>query len=410
MCIIVFADKGVALPDMETLGRCWDKNPHGAGIAYLNENKLWSVEKGLMSWKHFRKTLNNLELDDEVSVLIHFRYATAGKKTKDGKPHPGCTHPFIVSNEINDLMKLKYETPIIAAHNGVLQSGLVEMSDSQKWVMRYIYPLRKYVDDDEDIQQLMNILMDADDTAVGYKDNSRWFYADKDSIKLFGKWTLNEDEKYGKGVYYSKDTYKKVPEIKIVSHSTTTKQLPEKQERHYVQEKASYFKNDKGEWDFLKWDSYLNKKNEKKETKEPEHYEIFDDSNVLMGIVDIHGNILWDDEYEKQQEEEAVEPDVGACVMTCPFCSNPLNSEVGMYDLHMCPYCYEDLGDFFKDNEDTPCPHCGNRKETTHDPNDLNRLLYTCLICGCKYDSSKKGYQGVVDFVNDTTIERLREL
>ena len=50
MCIAILSEHGVEIPTEEVLKRCWNKNPDGAGYAYLNKDNEWTVKKGIRTW------------------------------------------------------------------------------------------------------------------------------------------------------------------------------------------------------------------------------------------------------------------------------------------------------------------------------------------------------------------------
>ena len=60
MCIIAIKEKGVAMPDLETLNNMWNNNPDGAGYMFPFDGKV-HIRKGFMSLKSSLKTLINLQ-------------------------------------------------------------------------------------------------------------------------------------------------------------------------------------------------------------------------------------------------------------------------------------------------------------------------------------------------------------
>jgi len=122
MCVIVAKPKDVEI-DLKTLEQCWEYNPHGAGIAYALNGKVF-IEKGLMTWEDFQIAFASADIWTDLAALFHFRIRTHGDTDEAN------THPFEVVPG-----KLAF------AHNGVM-SGMTrtsrpDLSDTQVF-NRYI--------------------------------------------------------------------------------------------------------------------------------------------------------------------------------------------------------------------------------------------------------------------------------
>lgn len=116
MCIIVVKPSGEEIPDNITLERCFMNNPDGAGMMFREGDKV-HIEKGFMTPRDLIDTLQWMEEDIGLTgrdVVFHFRLATHGEKS------PGCTHPFPLSKNIEDLTALSINTRAGIAHNGIL--------------------------------------------------------------------------------------------------------------------------------------------------------------------------------------------------------------------------------------------------------------------------------------------------
>ena len=107
MCIAVYKPAGVTIPDA-TLQRCWNRNPHGAGIVYPTGNGRVKVHKTL-DRDEFTK-LWKLVPNDR-NVVVHFRYATHGRVGMRN------THPFTVA------------PGLVVAHNGIIHETADEAND-----------------------------------------------------------------------------------------------------------------------------------------------------------------------------------------------------------------------------------------------------------------------------------------
>lgn len=101
------------MPDEKLIRNMFQRNPDGAGFMYLDKNKnKVIIEKGIMDVKTFLKKVKRFGVDD--SLVMHFRIGTSGGNTKAN------THPFMISENIEDLKKLKAVTDVGVVHNGII--------------------------------------------------------------------------------------------------------------------------------------------------------------------------------------------------------------------------------------------------------------------------------------------------
>jgi predicted glutamine amidotransferase len=106
MCVIVVAP--TKDPDLPTLYKCQDKNPHGGGVAW--------AENGFV---HFKKGITAEQMQDLVANkpfphIFHFRIASVGKVI------PALCHPFVVKRKHNADMDGVTNCPVFF-HNGTIQ-------------------------------------------------------------------------------------------------------------------------------------------------------------------------------------------------------------------------------------------------------------------------------------------------
>ncbi len=85
MCVIISSPARKHRPSLETLRLCARHNPHGNGLAWIEQSRV-----------HYIKGLSPESIHENLSILrgpvvIHFRYATVGGK------RPVLSHPFPVS-------------------------------------------------------------------------------------------------------------------------------------------------------------------------------------------------------------------------------------------------------------------------------------------------------------------------
>jgi hypothetical protein len=90
MCVIIHRPPNVDIP-FGTLQKCWNSNPHGAGVMYSVDNQL-VIEKGFMDFNNFIKYYE--KIPKERGILIHFRYGTSGTLT------PDQCHPFLIHKNL----------------------------------------------------------------------------------------------------------------------------------------------------------------------------------------------------------------------------------------------------------------------------------------------------------------------
>lgn len=340
MCIIVWAQPGAAIPDEKILKRCWDKNYMGAGYAYyMPEIEQWQVNKGLMSWKGFKRALKAEGLTDDQNVIIHFRIGTSGNRRG-----PDCTHPFKVCEDAEEMRSTRYMAKNIVFHNGVVGPGEGTISDSMLAVRDYVDPLLKYaLQGDAKIWNLMDELLEC--------HKNRWLVVDGDTVYPMGKWIKDGE------LMWSNDGYLP-PKPKPVGRTNgfglhvpaLDYTVPSKDSKTHSLVYEDYFTN--GKWDWDKW----NLAHKKQQTDnqyllpEPDHdgdikevadakdndgiEYIYNEAGDVVGLADENGDILLDDSMIEEVE----------CV-----------------DILLCPQCYHT--EYLKESPlnvgDTMCEYCG---------------------------------------------------
>lgn len=103
MCVIMVCKENK--PSNKELKKAFIANPHGAGVAWYQDNKL-QVKKGL-NLKKLRRVVNSISLP----FTIHFRWTTVGGTCKE------LTHGFVVSKESPILLEGTSDKDILF-HNG----------------------------------------------------------------------------------------------------------------------------------------------------------------------------------------------------------------------------------------------------------------------------------------------------
>lgn len=192
MCVIAYKPLNVAFPEEATLKNCWDNNPDMAGFMYAWNDHVY-INKGYEKFEDFMKALNKVreKTGDDIPFVMHFRISTQGFDK-------ACCQPFPLSGNMKNLKRLKVETNIGVAHNGILSltsDGSKEYSDTMLFVTDYLVNIIRSYDWHKDprTKKLIENLI----------DGSRFAILDKKGhCELMGKGWIED-----KGCHYSNSTY-----------------------------------------------------------------------------------------------------------------------------------------------------------------------------------------------------------
>lgn len=124
MCIAILKTKEGVITD-DILRTCFKNNPHGAGIAYTKDNKLYVV-KGLFKVEDFINAVREGERQADSNMLIHCRISTSGLIDIDN------THPHVVNDST------------VLIHNGILDVDVPKdskESDTRIYIREYLKDL-----------------------------------------------------------------------------------------------------------------------------------------------------------------------------------------------------------------------------------------------------------------------------
>jgi hypothetical protein len=195
MCIIVIKERNIPFPTIKTLKECFSNNPDGAGFMYAVDGGV-HIEKGFMSFKSFKEGLFAVRkiYGDNIPYVLHFRISTQGGVLKE------YTHPYPLSDDMDDLRKLSFTTKIGIAHNGVisLTSSYLEKNynDTMKFISQYLSLIirdKKYFKDNKTMMLIERLI---GSSRLALLDNSGTV------VKIGAGWVTDN------GVHYSNDTYK----------------------------------------------------------------------------------------------------------------------------------------------------------------------------------------------------------
>jgi len=406
MCVAIFSKSGVGYPTKEIFKRCWDKNDDGAGYAYLTVEDEWCIKKGFMTFDAFWEAWEKEGFSELHTVAIHFRLGTSGKMVGYGRVaecHPGCTHPFPVTDEKEKLFETNITTKRIVMHNGVVGHGKGDLSDTMVAVLEHVDPLIPYLKD-EKVLSLLTELIGGNE----YQYGSRWWVADGVDTYLIGDWLKDSD------IYYSKDDYLEPVELPethgpyrtfggqtSVMHDRPATIRVDKTLRaiDYLTKKLKTFS-------FVKWSKTENYINTTTEQIRAVHTQP-EPSNITDDIVEVYNSedkciALIDGRtgetiYEKN--------DIPAEVDTSRHCVD-CGAQIKRSETNdgLCPYCYKQLwpitGWEIEEDEKISCPSCGESSyiiDSTFATGDTE-----CCQCGCLFWSTISGKDGIVGWNEDT--------
>ena len=136
MCIVAVKPIGSKLPDKKSLENCFENNPDGCGYMFVRDNRV-KIRKGFLDFDTFYADFLSQKLTKNDIIAYHFRIATAGSICR------GNTHPFPLSNIIDDLVSLNIDCDIAMAHNGILSMvgnkiGNHHISDTMDFVINIL--------------------------------------------------------------------------------------------------------------------------------------------------------------------------------------------------------------------------------------------------------------------------------
>ena len=195
MCIIVAKEKGQKLPSKETLKTCFNHNSDGAGLMYVQDNKV-VIDKGYMDFKSFYKRIKKLQkrfnsdLTDKA-IVMHFRIGTSGENDK------ATTHPFPISNKSEDLKKTYFKTDLGMAHNGIISNFVYgkDLSDTQNFVKDFVSVFKELDKKFFLNENVMKLLEREANSKLCFLDN-------RENIYYIGNFIDDN------GIKYSNSTYK----------------------------------------------------------------------------------------------------------------------------------------------------------------------------------------------------------
>ena len=194
MCIIVAKKAGAKFPTDKIIENCWEGNSDGAGIAWVQGNKV-KVRKGFMklaSLKRFIKQLQRKVNLDETDVVLHFRITSVGETLAK------MTHPFRIDTDDDKRRTLlSMEGKSFVFHNGTI-TGVKKFEKTYsdtfsftKGVLQPLYSMNKRFQYDNRCVELIETVINGDKLA----------FITPEGIKLIGEFVVDKD------IYYSNYGY-----------------------------------------------------------------------------------------------------------------------------------------------------------------------------------------------------------
>lgn len=178
MCIAILNEPNKVI-DFLTLQNCWDNNRDGAGMLYIEDDKL-KIFKEMTSFKNFYDTyLKVREADMSKKIVLHFRIATHGQVDR-----ANC-HPFLVNKRLGFV------------HNGII-SGLPYSSDYSDTYMFNKHILQKMPNGFLQHKGICTLM----EEFISY--SKLIFLDDKNNSTIIGE----EKGDWDDGNWYSNTTYK----------------------------------------------------------------------------------------------------------------------------------------------------------------------------------------------------------
>jgi len=179
MCIIAVKPANIPLPTDKFIDDNWVENPDGAGIMFIKHGtKEVTMIKGFMEKKDLINSIKENKLTEADLLIIHFRWATSGKKNAP------ATHPFIIDKD----KSISYSTTFVSehdlffAHNGVISelNNNHDESDTQIFATQFLPHISvKDIYNNDVIRQMISKFIDGSRLV---------FLHAKYGVTLIGQW------------------------------------------------------------------------------------------------------------------------------------------------------------------------------------------------------------------------------
>ena len=184
MCVIVYKPIGNKLPSKDTLKKCFDHNPDGAGYMLPIISKTGAprvlIRKGLMTFDAFLQSLTSAfrkyTIDPfNTPIVMHFRISTQGGVQK------GLCHPYPVCGDYEKMRSLACLCNIGLCHNGIISRCSVS---SYYGGSHYDYKTKQWVTPKKNIPDYNDTMTFIKDYASLVIDGDRDFAKKQNKVDL----------------------------------------------------------------------------------------------------------------------------------------------------------------------------------------------------------------------------------
>ncbi len=134
MCVIAYKPANEELKE-EWVRQCYRSNPDGAGLAIKTDDGIY-IQKGFFN---VEEVIRAVQLYTDKEMIVHFRKATNGSVCEAN------THPFPISDSVEQLQKKMVLCNAAVAHNGVIswcvpkdEDKTNDLSDSMVFIKDYL--------------------------------------------------------------------------------------------------------------------------------------------------------------------------------------------------------------------------------------------------------------------------------
>lgn len=191
MCIIVAKPAGAEIPNEKIFDNCFESNKDGIGISYALPDHKPTIAKGFANVKKLMRILKICNVTKEHNLVVHFRFATHGKKDQ------GNCHPFPLTSSFEEMRYLSCSCDTSIAHNGVF-SGF-DRNENHSDTMKFIGGILAQPEIIENLES-----KSIKELIKGYCGaSSKLAFLRPKGLNLIGDFELDE------GVYYSNRQYKR---------------------------------------------------------------------------------------------------------------------------------------------------------------------------------------------------------
>ena len=203
MCVIAVAKKNQKF-NKEELRACFNYNPDGAGLMYLDKKVgQVHVKKGFFKFKDLWKEVTKLPLD--TPRVVHMRIATSGAIST------ATCHPFPVCKNYKEMGLGDSYSNIALAHNGVMheytptQGMKAKHSDTMQFIKEVIAPMGGSIFN-EAVKEMTEKAMSPNRFAI---------LGNKGQLAILGEWVQSEKS----GILYSNSSYLTTPKYYYGGHN-----------------------------------------------------------------------------------------------------------------------------------------------------------------------------------------------